>query len=65
MNQPTTLLQGMPWTPSCATNVQATWEKHGWKPRAETVKRPIRYVPDDYELVERTSHLDMIGEFAK
>lgn len=34
---------------------------------AETFARhaPIRYTPDDYDMNERSSHLDMMGEFAK
>ena len=36
------------------TDVAKTWEQH----------MPIHY-GDDYDLVERSAHLDMIGEFAK
>ena len=32
------LLQGKPWTPPPATNVQDTWRKFGWLPRSEAKK---------------------------
>lgn len=33
---PSSLLQGMPWTPHDETDVRDRWRKYGWKPKAET-----------------------------
>ena len=40
-------------TPAYATDVRKTFEAH-W---------PELNILDDYDLVERSSHLDMMGEF--
>jgi hypothetical protein len=61
MKQPTTLLQGKPWIPSCATDVQATWREHGWKPTKRDVA-PVD-VRDSYGRVDQDHHLSMIGGF--
>lgn len=56
MNQ--TLLTGMPWRPSHATDVTATWRKHGWKPASEIKPVQSKQYGDDYDLVQRHDWLD-------
>lgn len=68
------LLSGMPYSHSTERRcVQETWRNHGWKPKGEKNVQHANFghkharfgYGDDYDLTERTAHLDMIGEFAK
>jgi hypothetical protein len=44
--------------PACSVDVAETWRQH-------SLTDGIGNIRDDYELTERSAHLDLMGEFPK